>query len=165
MIYIIDSFHKEVYCSVMHCIVLFCNAWHSIVLLHRLPVYTSPDINPSGWLGSRHQPANCSVFSVCRKEKTHAHDGSTRPLQDPDQGDVIVSEPASEGKSRGQQPIRGVQRPQVTSHIQVTSHVQQDNIREWTGLESAKSHRTVDNREKWRKLVVKLSVVPQRPRG
>ena len=37
------------------------------------------------------------------------------------------------------------------------------NIREWTGLEFAKSQRAVENREKWRKLVVKSSVVPQRP--
>ena len=35
----------------------------------------------------------------------------------------------------------------------------EDNIREWTGLEFAKSHRAVENREKWRKLVAKLSVV------
>ena len=39
----------------------------------------------------------------------------------------------------------------------------EDNIREWTGLEFAKSQRAVENREKWRKLVVKLSVVHQRP--
>ena len=39
----------------------------------------------------------------------------------------------------------------------------EDNIREWTGLEFAKSQRTADNREKWRKLVVKSFVVPQRP--
>ena len=38
-----------------------------------------------------------------------------------------------------------------------------DNIREWTGLEFAKSQRTVENRGKWRKLVPKSSVVPQRP--
>ena len=38
----------------------------------------------------------------------------------------------------------------------------EDNIREWTGLEFAKSQRAVENREKWRKLVVKSSVVPQR---
>ena len=37
------------------------------------------------------------------------------------------------------------------------------NFREWTGLEFAKSQRAVQNREKWRKLVVKSSVVPQRP--
>ena len=36
-------------------------------------------------------------------------------------------------------------------------------IREWTGLEFAKSQRAVENREKWRKLVAELSVVPQRP--
>ena len=36
-----------------------------------------------------------------------------------------------------------------------------DNIREWTGLEFNKSQRAVENREKWRKLVAKLSVVPQ----
>ena len=39
----------------------------------------------------------------------------------------------------------------------------EDNIRKWTGLEFAKSQRVVDNREKWRKLVAKSSVVPQRP--
>ena len=39
----------------------------------------------------------------------------------------------------------------------------EENIREWTGLEFGKSQRAVENRERWRKLVVKLSVVPQRP--
>ena len=39
----------------------------------------------------------------------------------------------------------------------------EDNIREWTGLEFAKSQRAVENREKWKKLVVKSSVVPQQP--
>ena len=38
-----------------------------------------------------------------------------------------------------------------------------DNIREWTGLEFGKSQRAVENREKWRKLVAKSSVVPQQP--
>ena len=40
---------------------------------------------------------------------------------------------------------------------------QEDNIREWTGLEFTKSQRAVENREKWRKLVAKSSVVPQPP--
>ena len=31
----------------------------------------------------------------------------------------------------------------------------EDNIREWTGLEFAKSQRAVENRERWRKLVAK----------
>ena len=39
----------------------------------------------------------------------------------------------------------------------------EDNIREWTGLEFGKSQRAVENKEKWRKLVAKSSVVPQRP--
>ena len=39
----------------------------------------------------------------------------------------------------------------------------EDNIREWTGLEFAKSPRAVENSKKWRKLVAKSSVVPQRP--
>ena len=39
----------------------------------------------------------------------------------------------------------------------------EDNIKEWTGLEFGKSKRAVENREKWRKLVAKPSVVPQRP--
>ena len=38
-----------------------------------------------------------------------------------------------------------------------------DNIGEWTGLEFAKSQRAVENREKWRKLVPKSTVVPQLP--
>ena len=36
----------------------------------------------------------------------------------------------------------------------------EDNIREWTGLEFAKSQGAVENREKWRKPVAKSSVVP-----
>ena len=39
----------------------------------------------------------------------------------------------------------------------------EDNIREWTGLEFGNFQRAVENREKWRKLVAKSSVVPQRP--
>ena len=39
----------------------------------------------------------------------------------------------------------------------------EDNLREWTGLEFAKSPRAVENREKLRKLVAKSSVVPRRP--
>ena len=37
----------------------------------------------------------------------------------------------------------------------------EDNMREWTGLELGKSQKAVENREKWRKLVAKSSVVPQ----
>ena len=37
----------------------------------------------------------------------------------------------------------------------------EDNIREWTSLEFAKSQEAVENREKGRKLVVKSSAVPQ----
>ena len=40
----------------------------------------------------------------------------------------------------------------------------EDNTREWTGLEFGKSQRAVENSEKWRKLVAKSSVVPQRPK-
>ena len=39
----------------------------------------------------------------------------------------------------------------------------EDNIREWTGLEFAKTQAAVKNREKRRKLVAKSSVMPQRP--
>ena len=39
----------------------------------------------------------------------------------------------------------------------------EDNIKEWTGLEFVKSRRAVENREKWRKLVVRSSVALQRP--
>ena len=37
----------------------------------------------------------------------------------------------------------------------------EDNTREWTSVEFGKSQRAVEKREKWRKLVVKSSVVPQ----
>ena len=36
----------------------------------------------------------------------------------------------------------------------------EDNLSKWTGLEFVKSQRAVENREKWRKLVAKSSVVP-----
>ena len=39
----------------------------------------------------------------------------------------------------------------------------EDNVREWTSLEFGKSLRAMEGREKWRKLVVKSSVVPQQP--
>ena len=39
----------------------------------------------------------------------------------------------------------------------------EDNIREWTGLQFAKSQGVVENRERWKKLVAKSSVVPKRP--
>ena len=39
----------------------------------------------------------------------------------------------------------------------------EDKIREWTGLEFAKSQRAVENRGKWRKLVAKSFEVSQRP--
>ena len=38
----------------------------------------------------------------------------------------------------------------------------EDNIREWTGLEFAKSQSAVENREKGRKLIMKSFMVPQR---
>ena len=38
----------------------------------------------------------------------------------------------------------------------------EDSIREWTGLEYAKSKRAVENREQWRNVVVKSSMVFQR---
>ena len=39
----------------------------------------------------------------------------------------------------------------------------EDNVREWTGPEFTKSQRAMENREKWRKHVVKSSVAPQWP--
>ena len=37
----------------------------------------------------------------------------------------------------------------------------EDNIKEWTGTEFAKSQRTVESRERWSKLVVESPLVPQ----
>ena len=41
----------------------------------------------------------------------------------------------------------------------------EDNIREWTGLEFAKSQRAVEDRKKWRRLVVNHLWCPNDPRG
>ena len=41
----------------------------------------------------------------------------------------------------------------------------EDNIREWTGIEFTKPQRAAENREKWWKLVLKSSVVPNNPCG
>ena len=38
----------------------------------------------------------------------------------------------------------------------------EDNIKEWTGMEFADSQRAAENRETWRELVRKSSMVPQR---
>ena len=60
--------------------------------------------------------------------------------------ETILQGTAKGGKRQGGQRKRG-----------------EDNIRGWTGPEFAKSQRAVGNREKWRTLVVKSSVLPQRP--
>ena len=39
----------------------------------------------------------------------------------------------------------------------------EDNIKEWTGMDFASSTRAAENRTKWKGIVVKSSVVPQRP--
>ena len=39
----------------------------------------------------------------------------------------------------------------------------EDNIREWIGLELAKSQRAVENRENWSKLTLKSPAVSRRP--
>ena len=39
----------------------------------------------------------------------------------------------------------------------------EDNIKEWTGLEWNTILRKAENREEWRKLVAKCTMVPQRP--
>ena len=40
----------------------------------------------------------------------------------------------------------------------------EDIIKEWTGMEFASSTRTAEDRTRWKWIVVKSSVVPQRPR-
>ena len=45
--------------------------------------------------------------------------------------------------------------------IRQTEKEKKGNIRERTGLEFTKSQRTMENREKWRKLVVKSSIMLQ----
>jgi len=39
----------------------------------------------------------------------------------------------------------------------------EDNVKEWTGLDFAKSQRAAEDREGWRMIVANSSVVPQRP--
>ena len=39
----------------------------------------------------------------------------------------------------------------------------EDNIKEWTGMDFARSIRAVENRTRWKGIVANLSVVPRRP--
>ena len=39
----------------------------------------------------------------------------------------------------------------------------EDNIKEWTGMDFASSTRTAEHRSRWKGVVAKSSVVPQRP--
>ena len=41
----------------------------------------------------------------------------------------------------------------------------EDNIREWTGLDFSDTQRAADERQRWRQLVARSSVVPQRHSG
>ena len=59
---------------------------------------------------------------------------------------TILQSTVKGGKTRGRQKKRW-----------------EDSIRELAGTEFAKSKRVVENRQKWRKLIVKSSVVSQRP--
>ena len=76
-----------------------------------------------------------------RKQKWHRH----------------VSPPSGLAETFLQGPVKGGRRQRRQRKRW------EDNVREWTGLEFAKSKRAVENREKWRKLVVKSSEMPQRP--
>ena len=58
---------------------------------------------------------------------------------------AILQGTGQEGRRRGRQTKRW-----------------EDNIKEWTGLEWNIILRKAENREKWKKLVVKSTVVPQR---
>ena len=39
----------------------------------------------------------------------------------------------------------------------------EDNIKEWIGMDFASSIRAAENRSRWKRIVVNLSVVPRRP--
>ena len=39
----------------------------------------------------------------------------------------------------------------------------EDNIKEWTGMDFASSSRAAEDRSRWKGVVAKSSVVPQRP--
>ncbi|KAI0223781.1 hypothetical protein LSAT2_025079 [Lamellibrachia satsuma] len=61
---------------------------------------------------------------------------------------ILQGYPRKRGRRRGRQKKRW-----------------KDNIKEWTGMEFADSQRAVENRETWRELVRKSSIVPQRSLG
>ena len=62
-------------------------------------------------------------------------------------------------------PVHQVWPNHLARHSERGRKKWEDKNREWTGLEFSKSQRAVENREKWRKLVAKSSVMPQDPRG
>ena len=81
------------------------------------------------------------IIGKRRKLQWYGHDSRSSGL-----AKIILQGTVKGGRKQGRQRKRS-----------------EDNIREWTGLEFAKFQRAVKNREKWRKLVVKASAVPQRP--
>ena len=40
----------------------------------------------------------------------------------------------------------------------------EDNIKDWTGMNFASPTRTTENRTRWKRIVVKSSVVPEHPK-
>ena len=76
-----------------------------------------------------------------RKLKWYRHDTRSSGL-----AKTIIQGTVQGGRRRGRQRKRW-----------------EDNIKEWTGLEWNVILRKAENREEWRKLVIKFTVVPQRP--
>ena len=84
---------------------------------------------------------NILTIAKRRKLQWYGHVSSSSGL-----AKTILQDKVKEGRIQGRQRKRW-----------------EDNIREWTGLELVKSQRAVENREEWRKLIAKSSVVPQDP--
>ena len=83
------------------------------------------------------------LLTIVKRRKLQWYGHVSRPLG---MAKTILQDTVKAGRRQGRQKKRW-----------------EDNIMEWTGLEFAKSQRTVENREKFRKLVVKSSAMPQRP--
>ena len=97
------------------------------------------DLDPAGSWTTRRPPYD-------RKETQTVVVWSCLPFFSSNQAKTILQGTEKRGRRRDRQRKRW-----------------EDNIREWTGLEFSRSQRAGENREKWRKLVAKSSVVPQRP--
>ena len=93
---------------------------------------------------------------------------SKQPMEDYDQPLTLVKERklrwfghVSKSSGLAKTILQGTVKGKRRSGIQKKRW--EDNIKEWTGMDFASSTRAAENRTRWKGIVSKSTVVPQRP--